>query len=81
MITNTPKQPEKNNEKLCVKELAASLSVSVKFVYQMRARGFQMTGIKRNNRLASTNSAVAWIVKSNFRLVHGIGVVGEPNHP
>jgi hypothetical protein len=48
-------------EKLCVKELAAALQVSTKYVYQMRARGFEMQGVKRSCRTATVAAAEAWI--------------------
>ena len=59
---------------LCVKELANSLGASVRFVYQMRACGFPMRGILRNNCTATVKEALAWIEANNFRLVKGVGV-------
>lgn len=65
------------SDKLCVKELANALQVSTKFVYQMRACGFEMAGREhQNNQTASTAAAAAWIQRHDFRIVRGKGVVG-----
>ena len=61
---------------LRVKELAESLRVSKRFVYQMRACGFPMRGKERHSQTATTEEAHDWIKANNFRLVKGIGAIG-----
>lgn len=61
---------------LRVKELAESLGVSKRFVYQMRARGFSMRGKDRHSQTATVQEAQDWIKANNFRLVKGVGVIG-----
>ena len=68
-------------EKLCVKELAAGLGVSAQYVYQMRACGFVMEGLKRYNRTSTVEAAVAWVRENDFRLVQGKGKVERRNDP
>jgi hypothetical protein len=60
-----------------VKELAESMRVSMRFIYQMRARGFPMHGRERHNQTATVREARDWIRASNFRLIKGIGVIGN----
>jgi hypothetical protein len=64
------------SEPLSVKQLAASLKVSLRFVYQMRARGFPMRGDTRQRQSATPEEARAWIEANNFRLIKSVGVVG-----
>lgn len=66
----------KISEPLSVKQLAASLGVSLRFVYQMRARGFPMYGDTRQRQAATPEEARAWIKENNFRLVKSFGVIG-----
>jgi hypothetical protein len=61
---------------LSVKQLAASLGVSPRFIYQMRACGFPMNGDTLNRQAATLDEARAWIKTHNFRLVRGEGIVG-----
>ena len=61
------------SDRLCVKELAAAMQVGTHFVYQMRAHGFKMDGL-RGNQTATVAEAVGWIKENDFRLVHGRGV-------
>jgi len=67
-----------HQERLCVKELAATMEVSTHFVYQMRACGFRMERPdgRRANRTATLAEAVRWIHENDFRLVQGRGVTG-----
>lgn len=64
-------------DRLCVKELADSLRVSRRFVYQMRARGFPMHGGRRHWQTATVQEARDWIKANRFRLIKGIGVTGN----
>jgi hypothetical protein len=66
------------SEPLSVKELAASLDVSLRFVYQMRACGFLMRGHTRHRQAATLEEARAWIKENDFRLVKSFGVIGTP---
>ena len=61
---------------LRVKELAESLQVSRRFIYQMRARGFPMQGDNHYGQTATVQEAQDWINANNFRLVKGVGVIG-----
>ncbi|HUA64330.1 MAG TPA: hypothetical protein VME24_00680 [Alphaproteobacteria bacterium] len=70
-ITEQPAQP------LFVKELAAALGVSLRFIYQMRACGFSMHGDTRYRQMATVEEARAWIKANNFRLNKSFGVT-EP---
>jgi len=65
------------NENLRVKELAESLRVSNRFIYQMRACGFPMRGDSHYSQTATVQEAQDWIKANNFRLIKGIGVVGN----
>jgi hypothetical protein len=73
-----PQSGTKSNisEPLSVKQLAASLGVSPRFVYQMRACGFPMRGETRHRQSATAEEARAWIKANNFRLIRSVGVVG-----
>jgi hypothetical protein len=66
----------KISEPLPVKQLAAALRVSLRFVYQMRACGFPMRGETRQRQAATPDEARAWIEAHNFRLIKSVGVVG-----
>jgi hypothetical protein len=66
------------SEPMSVKELAASLGVSLRFVYQMRACGFLMRGDTRHRQTATPEEARAWIKENDFRLVKSFGVIGTP---
>jgi hypothetical protein len=66
----------KISEPLPVKQLAASLGVSLRFVYQMRARGFPMRGGTRHRQAATPEEARAWIEANDFRLINSVGVIG-----
>jgi hypothetical protein len=69
-ITTTIETP------LCCKELAAALSVSVHFVYQMRACGFTMTWDSTARcEVADPREARAWLRRTKFRVVNGRGKV------
>lgn len=61
-------------EKLVVKELADSLGVSTRFIYQMRRCGFPMHGHTKDNQTATTTEAVRWIEANDFRLCNGVGL-------
>ena len=61
---------------LRVKELAESLRVSNRFIYQMRACGFCMRGDNHYSQTATVQEARDWIKANNFRLVKGVGVIG-----
>jgi hypothetical protein len=63
--------------RLLVKELAASLGVSPRFVYQMRACGFPMRGDSRLRQAATLEEARAWIKAHNFRLSSSIGIIDK----
>ena len=65
---------------LLVKELATSLGVSTRFIYQMRACGFPMRGDTRYRQKATLEDARAWIEDNNFRLKDGVGVTDAANH-
>lgn len=62
-------------EKLCVKGLAFSLGVSVRYVYEMRRCGFTMEGRRKDNQTATLKEAVQWIVENDFKMVDGVGRV------
>lgn len=64
-----------NPEKMCVKELASSMLVSERYIYEMRRLGFKMSGVKHTNQTATVNDAVAWIRANDFRMVRGIGSI------
>ena len=68
----TPAQPE---EKLCVKELADKLGISVRYVYEMRRCGFKMDGAGRFNQTTSKQRALAWIEENDFHMIDGAGIV------
>lgn len=66
----------KVSEPLTVKQLAASIGVSPRFVYQMRLCGFPMSGDTHNRQMATLEEARAWIKANNFRLIKSVGVTG-----
>lgn len=66
-------------DRLCVKELAAALQVGTTFVYQMRACGFQMNGRFRHEQTATVQEAIQWVRDNDFRLVNGRGVTKGDN--
>lgn len=66
-------------EHLCVKELAAALTVCTNYVYEMRRCGFRMSGVKRQGQTATVHEAVRWIKQNDFRLHDGCGVVKSGN--
>ena len=69
-ITTTIETP------MCCKELAQALSVSVHFVYQMRACGFAMTWDSRTRcNVSNPKKARYWLKKTKFRLLDGRGKV------
>lgn len=59
-------------EKLVVKELADSLGVSMRFVYEMRRCGFEMHGPTNYNH-TNAREASAWIDRADFRMINGVG--------
>ena len=60
----------------CVKELAATLGVSTHFVYQMRARGFEMRWDHVSRCTVSTPAeARSWLQKTRFTVRRGRGVI------
>ena len=63
-------------QRLCVKELAGSLGVSVRYVYAMRACGFGMEGTP-HNQTTTTKEAVRWIEQNDFKMVDGVGRVAK----
>ena len=64
-----------NPDQLCVKELAAALQVSTRYVYEMRRCGFPMEGRHHMNQTATVTAAVQWIENNDFRMVRCCGVV------
>jgi hypothetical protein len=62
-------------EKLCVKGLASSLGVSVRYVYEMRRCGFHMEGRSKDNQTATNRQAVDWITENDFKICDGVGYV------
>lgn len=68
----TVAEPE---EKLCVKELALSLGVSVRYVYEMRRCGFIMEGFRRCQQTSTVKEAIIWIGQNDFKMVDGVGRV------
>ncbi|HEV2455536.1 MAG TPA: hypothetical protein VGY98_14825 [Verrucomicrobiae bacterium] len=65
------------DEPLLVKQLAAALGVSLRFVYQMRACGFRMRGHTRRRQMATLKQARAWIKTRQFRLVNSVGLIDK----
>ncbi|HEV2320688.1 MAG TPA: hypothetical protein VGV18_13105 [Verrucomicrobiae bacterium] len=76
-----PKTSEPPEPPLLVKELAASLGVSPRFVYQMRACGFPMRGDTRLRQAATLEEARAWIKANGFRLSSSVGIVERTKGP
>jgi len=64
----------KSEHHLVVKELAVSLGVSTRFVYEMRRCGFPMRGETKDNQTATLREAVDWIEREGFRMVNGVGM-------
>lgn len=64
-------------EKLVVKQLADSLGVSTRFVYEMRRCGFAMHGQTKDNQTCTVREAVGWIERQDFRMVNGVGLTKE----
>ena len=60
-------------EAFTVKELAPRLGVSVRYVYEMRRLGFEMSGPTHCNRSCSMQQAVDWIRANDFRITNGRG--------
>lgn len=73
MITETMTKPA-IEEKMCVKELAFSLGVSVRYVYEMRRCGFKMDGCANRNQTATIKQAVDWMTENDFKMIHGAGI-------
>lgn len=59
---------------LQVKELAAALDVSVRYVYEMRRCGFQMHGENNYCQTATVAAAKKWILENGFRIISGVGI-------
>ena len=58
--------------RLSVKELAGALGVSTRYVYQMRANGFEMEwDFQSHCYVASVGQARQWICRTGFRLSNG----------
>jgi hypothetical protein len=74
MTSTAPKTFPQVRTPLLIKELATALGVSTRFIYQMRACGFPMTGDTRQRQKATLAEARAWISANNFRLNDGKGV-------
>lgn len=64
-------------QKLCVKELASSLGVSTRYVYEMRRCGFTMEGLLKINRTSTAKEAAKWVIENDFRIVDGFGRIGN----
>ncbi len=64
---------------LTIKELAPCLGVSRHYVYQMRACGFVMEGVKHSNQTTTVEAALHWIKETQFRLHDGRGVIKSHN--
>ena len=67
------------HERLVVKELADAMHVSTRYVYEMRRCGFRMDGVRFHNKTATLIDGVAWVIRTNFRIVDGVGVVDAPS--
>jgi hypothetical protein len=63
-------------EELQVKELAAALDVSTRYVYEMRRLGFSMHGKNNYQQTATIVEARQWIEANHFRMVKCVGIIG-----
>ena len=77
---DSPVLPSDAGEAFCVKGLAEALGVSATYVYQMRACGFVMNGVRRSGQTATVKAATEWIQRTGFRMVNGRGCAGEASN-